>query len=96
MQRLPGERRAEVLEEEGHAAEGAVGKLARGQSTGLLEELVDDGVELRVERLVRAIAASTSSSGEASPDRTSSACALASMLVAIAADTLERSPRARP
>ena len=37
---------------------------------------------------VRAIAASTSSSGEASPDRTSSACALASML-AIAVDTLE-------
>ena len=37
---------------------------------------------------VRAIAASTSSTGEASPGRTSSACAVASML-AIAAATLE-------
>ena len=79
VQRLAGERRAEVLEQERDAAEGPVGQLASGRLARLLEELVDDRVELGLSASTRAIAASTSSAGATSPVRTSSACAVASI-----------------
>ena len=46
VERLARERGAEVLEQERNAAEGAVGKIARGGLAPLLVERVDDRVEL--------------------------------------------------
>ena len=54
VERRAGKLGAEVLEEEGHAAERAVGqraRLLRRLGPGPVEELVDDGVQLRVELL---------------------------------------------
>ena len=51
VERRAGELRAEVLQEERHAAERPVGQLARRLVPGAVEELVDDRVQLRVELL---------------------------------------------
>ena len=51
VERRAGELRAEVLQEERHTAERPVGQLARRLRAGAVEELVDDGVEVRVQLL---------------------------------------------
>ena len=56
-------RGAEVLEQKGNALERAVGQRALRLGHPLLVELVDDCVDLGVDRCARSIAASTSSEG---------------------------------
>jgi hypothetical protein len=80
VQRLSGQTGPEVLEEERHAAEGAVGHVA----SRVLETCSYSGwmiaLSSGLSRSARSIAASASSSGLTSPVRTSSAWAVASSM----------------
>jgi hypothetical protein len=51
VQRLSGERGAEVLEQEGNTAEGSVGQVTPRRLARLVVERVDNRVQLRIERL---------------------------------------------
>ena len=77
--RLAGLVAVEVLQDHRHAPERPVGQRSLGLGPGPLEALVDHRVELGVHLLDAAMAASTSSSGDASPVRTRSAWAVASI-----------------
>jgi hypothetical protein len=50
-QRCAGHHRQQILDQEGHAAQGAVGQVPLRRLARLVEHGVDDGVDLRVARL---------------------------------------------
>jgi hypothetical protein len=77
--RLAGDLRAVALEQEGHAAEGAVGQWPAGFVTGLLEAAQDDGVDRAVLSLDGRDRRVDGSRGWTSPRRDSSARPVASV-----------------
>jgi hypothetical protein len=62
-----GHRTAQVLEQDGHAAERPIGRVPARLAPGLVEAGAGHGAQLGLAASIRAIAASTSSAGLTSP-----------------------------